>query len=87
METHIVRCDICQRDITSSTNAIAWRIAVNNVRIPRLEGTAATLAMISPILKQNYDLCSWGCFREWAMQTFGLVKLEPNNPQQNSDEH
>ena len=62
-----ITCDTCGRDLTSTGNAMGYRIAVANERIPS-KGTVVTLLYVRPCLDTELRFCGMNCLLKWAAE-------------------
>jgi len=60
-----VACDWCDKDLSSTGNAVDWRIVLADEPIPS-RGKMNTLLHIRPCLGQTRYFCGTGCLRLWV---------------------
>ena len=62
-----ITCDHCGRDLTTTTNAIDYRIILAADMIPSA-GRTATLVHYENPLPQSRYFCSLSCLKEWSLE-------------------
>ena len=70
MITHKVTCDSCERDITTSSNSVDYRIVLMSEGIPSTGG-AVTDMWIEPQFRQPLHFCGINCLKQWLDKFFG----------------
>ncbi len=65
MKKEEVTCDVCQRDLTTTTNCEGWRMLLTCEAIPP-RGNTVTLMHVAPQLDRSYHFCGFKCFKEWS---------------------
>ena len=72
-----IRCDFCDKDLTTTDNCIAYRLALINERIPSYSDSGVVTSMaLYPHLKHDCYFCRWGCLTKWIIKEEGLISFE-----------
>jgi hypothetical protein len=66
-----VKCDGCERDLTSTGNSVDYRLVLESESIPPwyreegLSGGVVTDMLIDPPIDRAHHFCSLGCLDKW----------------------
>jgi len=61
----VCNCDKCEKDLSSTSNIINYRIFLKSERIPCHDG-AVTAMMIHPQIKDELHFCDIKCFKSYV---------------------
>lgn len=60
-----ITCDTCERDLTTSSNSINYRVLLKSERIPS-EGGIVTDMMAYPPIASSLHFCHVKCLKEYV---------------------
>lgn len=65
MWTEKVTCDACGKDLTTRSNSVAYRLALDSERMPGCGSFVSTGMMISPPVERTHHFCDFPCLDHW----------------------
>jgi hypothetical protein len=61
-----VSCDGCGKDLTTTSNAVDYRLALSSESIP-FSGQVATTMMVYVPVHRTRHFCGVGCLKKWML--------------------
>jgi hypothetical protein len=68
-----ITCDLCERDITRTTNCEGYRLALVNERMPTVGGFVTAMAAY-PAIERDAYFCGVDCLAVWLADKYPTAK-------------
>ena len=70
MRQEQVTCDSCGRDLTTTGNAVGYRLVLASQPIPSIPSSSGTVTLVhvNPIIDREKHFCSTKCLAAWVIQ-------------------
>jgi len=64
-QVNIITCDQFQRDLTTSTNSVDYRLKLMNEYIAPHDGAVTDMMIVPPLTDGDKHFCVLGCLYMW----------------------